>query len=70
MNFSKKRIHKAVVNVITAIAGIIFMTGLMVNDLYSLPSMLIYAILMVLSGGWMFIWVSVQTERKGGLFHE
>ena len=70
MNFSKKRIHKAVVNLITAIAGIIFMTGLMVDDVYSLPALLIYTILMLLSTGWLYLWVSVQTERKGGLFYE
>lgn len=70
MNCLKKKIHKTVVNIITVIAGFIFMTGLMVNDVYSLPALLIYTILMLLSTGWMFLWVSVQTERKGGLFYE
>lgn len=42
MNCLKKKIHKTVVNIITVIAGFIFMTGLMVNDVYSLPALLIY----------------------------
>ena len=70
MNCLKKKIHKTVVNIITVIAGLIFMTGLMVNDVYSLPALLIYTILMLLSTGWLYLWVSVQTERKGGLFYE
>lgn len=70
MNCLKKKIHKTVVNIITVIAGFIFMTGLMVNDVYSLPALLIYTILMLLSTGWLYLWVSVQTERKGGLFYE
>lgn len=69
MNCLKKKIHKAVVNIITAIAGFIFMTGLMVNDVYSLSALLIYTILMLLSTGWLYLWVTVQTERKGGLFY-
>lgn len=70
MNCLKKKIHKTVVNIITVIAGFIFMTGLMVNDVYSLPALLIYTILMLLSTGWLYLWVTVQTERKGGLFYE